>query len=288
MLKYIISVLVLIAAVLAWMVWGIGVPPIYQEETPRVKTPHVLGNPDRSIENIHIFVFYFVPKDKARQATADWKKILKEPLDKIADFHTLQFQNRSKITYTLYPAAVIGLEETTFYENEGTSGGNPNALKNIGNELDQRVFLEDGDLYSVAFLEMEEDAYPVMFIFYEGVGAIGGVIYDRDDLETVEEIAQEYGVPKSNVFILDNDEGLIEGFFLVGRSFFRGNGKVDSTGTIAHELYHTIGAPDGYEILRKNGGSRSISTTQDIMGFGRDRSFESTFLSKEILKEFGL
>lgn len=97
------------------------------------------------------------------------------------------------------------------------------------------------------FITRPDGAYPVTFIMYEGVGAAGA-----------------------------------EGFFLVNREFLAGIHGSFGNSILAHEFYHTLGAPDAYEI------SDTIPVSADIMGFGRAKPLDKTYLSKETLENFGL
>lgn len=257
MLKYIIGVLISIAGVLVWMVFGIGVPDIYHEKLSEPLTPHVGGNLGKSIENIEITAFYFVPKNKKASQIENWNDLLVKHLDKLADFHSIQFRNHSQVTYKIYPEVVVGFEDNIAYGTESTQNGNPQALINIAGELDRRVFQQDGDLYDKKFSERKQNVYPVLAILYEGVGASGGIIHDSE-LETEEEIAEELGLPESTIFILDIDE--VDGFFILNRTFLEGDGSSVGTSLMAHEFYHTLGVSDQYV------APKAIPTSQDIMG----------------------
>jgi len=279
MLKYIVGVLVLISGVLLWMVWGIGVPEIYYEELKGQATPHLSGDPSRSLEYIHVYALYFVPKNKTENRIENWYSLLEEHLQQLADFHSLQFQNQSQITYTIYPEAVAGLEESPVYDTDNTGQGNPRALVHIAEELEERMFKRGGDLFDESFVKRSENAHSVMGIFYEGVGASGGVIYESE-LETSREIAQELGLAESTIFILDI-EG-VDGFFLLNKDYLTGKVGPFGTSFLAHEFYHTLGISDQYI------APKATPTSQDIMGLGRLRPLEKTYLSRSTLKELGL
>jgi len=55
-----------------------------------------------------------------------------------------------------------------------------------------------------------------------------------------------------------------------------------SASIIAHEFYHTLGFPDKYNTVTGSAFS------EDIMGLGRLRPIEETFIDSDILKRAGL
>ena len=112
--------LVLIAATLVWMNWGIGVSDIYVEERPQFTTPHMAGMPDSPIGEIHIYAIYFSPNNKMGKQVPNWSELIDENLRTLVDFHNLQFLNRSSITYSIYPQIVEGLHESIYYDTEST------------------------------------------------------------------------------------------------------------------------------------------------------------------------
>lgn len=164
MIKYLILVLVLIAGALYSMYFWIGVPKIYREPGLQLPQPHLYGNPQKSISEIKITALYFVPKNKTGFVISDWREKLEENLKKLQRFHSLQLQDRSQVSYEIYPEPVIGFEENIFYDTDVTAHGNPEALRRITEELERRKI----------FLPEETGPYPVLAVMYEGVGASGG------------------------------------------------------------------------------------------------------------------
>ena len=271
MLKYLLSVLVLIVLALAWMYYGIGVPSIYREEgVLAASTPHFFNAPEQSVEKIQIRAFYVVPRDRVGRIASGWQETLESTLSKLAAFHALQFQNISTISYAIHPDPVMGLEESIFYDTEDTSGGNPHALIAAAEELEQRGLIPP---------RAPDDTYPVLFIMYEGVGAIGGIINESAE-ETAGGIAAELGIPEDMIFLLDVKS--VDGFFLVNREIVDGTHGVNGKSIVAHEFYHTLGVPDGYL------SPEETPTTSDIMGTGRFKPIEETYLHDEVLQGMGL
>lgn len=279
MLRYSAVVCIVICAALASMYFWIGVPRISHFAPPEFAAPHFYGNPGRSIEKIQISAFYFVPENKAVALAADWAEVLQTGLQKLVEFHSLQFQGRSSLSFKMYPKPVIGLRDNQWYDTEITQRGNPRALIAIGQELEARAFHTQGDLFLPDFVALADNAYPVLFVMYEGVGASGGVIYESE-LESVSEIAQKLGLPESVIFKVDIKS--VDGFFLVNREFLAGSHGPAGTSVFAHEFYHTIGVPDGYD------EETAVAREPDIMGLGRTKPLDKTYVSKETLKSLGL
>lgn len=248
MFKYLILVLLLIFGAIASMYFWIGVPKIYYEKFPEESVPHLYKNPDRSIAKIKIAAFYFVPKNKISLAIPNWSAVFEEGIKKLQKFHTLELGHRSTLTYEIYPEPIKGLEDNIAYDTEVTQHGNPEALRRVAGELESRVFAPSGDLYIRDFAKEEQGAYRVMMILYEGVGSSGS-----------------------------------ENVALVSRVFLA-DPRYNETGAsiLSHEFYHTLGIPDHYEI------PTAIPTSNDIMGSGRTRPLEKTYLGRETLRDLGL
>lgn len=104
-----------------------------------------------------------------------------------------------------------------------------------------------GELEKRGFFSKEENAYTVFIIIYEGVGAS----------------SSENIVLVSSTFLKDPR------FQPIGAS------------VLAHEFYHTLGLSDAYDF------ETAAPLSEDIMGQGRERPLEKTFLSKESLKKMG-
>lgn len=264
------------------MYFGIGNPQVYHETRPEAKKPHLYDNPERGIKKIRVFGFYFVPQNKSNLVLTEWRSIFEKNLEKLKNFHSFELQGLSEIEYKIYPEAVIGLEKNDFYDTEDTGRGNPHALLKISEELEKRIFTKSGDLYREDFDPASNEAYPVMLIFYEGVGATGGIIR-RDNQESKVGVAEKYGVPESLLFEVDVE--LVDGFVLLSSSFFtKEEFKNYGASILAHEFYHTLGFRDAYEVP----GSFEVVFSNDLMGAGRKRPIERTYLNRDNLHKLGL
>lgn len=248
MLKYLILVFALVFGALFWTNFGVGVQTVYKEEALKLASPHIYNDPNRSIEKIEILALYFIPKNKTGQQIGDWKEILNENLKKLQEFHDLQFQGRSEISYKILDEPVIGNKNNLEYDTNSTQHGNPEGLRRITAELEERrVTLLRSDL-SDPNNSADPDIYRAILILYEGVGASGS----------------------NNVA-------------LISRTFYTDPQYQSVRGTIlAHEFYHTLGLPDAYEI------PNAVPTSLDIMGLGLSKPLEKNYISKELLKGMGI
>ncbi len=300
MRTYISIVILIVAGVvgaLVLMYFWIGVPTVYRYSGPDMPPPHFYNNPElpgfvstpsdmpgRSIKNIVIYAFYFVPNDKTQTIRSEWKSTLEEDLGKLRDFHALQFAGRSEITLLIYPEPIIGVHDTRFYDSESTARGNPHALDATTEEINARVFKKNGDRTRDDF-KRQANAYPVFFVYYEGMGASGGIIIERES-SAPDDIARELNISESTIF--ETDVALAEGFFLIGTDILTGEeNEYRSSTIIAHEFYHTIGLQDTYTPSPKSGGAERVSSL-DIMGSGRYTPLEKTFLDRRWLAGFGM
>lgn len=282
MLKYFILVFILITGSMTAMYLVVGVP--YVEKTDisflaSASAPHFFEDPSKSVERIAVFGIYFVPPNKRSALDPLWKSHLERSLEKLKNFHAIQFRGKSHIRYEFYPDPVIGREENLFYDTEHTQGGNPRALISIAEELEKRVFRSDGDLYRSDFGKRVGGEYPMLAIFYEGVGASGGTIHESE-LNFPSEIAEALDIPKSTVFVLDVKS--VEGLLLLNFEYASGTQGPNGDSIFAHEFYHTLGVPDGYS------HESGVAETSDLMGLGRLRPLANTYLDKETLAAMGL
>lgn len=197
---------------------------------------YVYANPSLSIEDIQLDVFYVVPKDKEPYIESDFSENLKKTVDEVVGFHKNQFLGKSQINATIHSETIILENEGFFYDTNDTSRGNPRALESITLEIERRFFSEDSD------------AFRVIAIIYEGLGAAGtegSLILSRDFISKI-----EYDVFRPSLFY--------------------------------HELGHAIGIPEGYNI------ETGQAYTNDIMGAGRREPINTAYIDKETLKEMGV
>lgn len=235
------------------MYFYVGVPRIYQESPPQAKEIHMYNDSSRSLEEISVLVFYFVPRNKFDSTLENWHELLEKNLQKLQAFHALQLQGSSQLDYTIYPKPIIGLQDNLYYDTDVTQRGNPEALRQVTRELETRVLDGSGDLFRSDFLPEgyapdRQHPYQVLLVMYEGVGASGG----------------DNGALVSSTFLSD------ERFSTFGSTY------------LTHEFYHTLGVPDGYDL------ETAIATESDIMGLGRLGFLDKTYLDRETLKLLGL
>ena len=183
----------------------------------------------------------------------NWYELLEGELNKFVEFHSLQFNDKSNLSYNIFPNFVIGLNESIVYDTDNTQGGNPEALKSVTLEIEERILDPSGDLYINDFptymgLDNMELPYQAILIMYEGVGASGG----------------------GNVAFVTSSYLADSRFVVYGETIFM------------HEFYHTLGIPDAYEI------SSGVSYSSDIMGLGRFRSLNKTYLDRSVLTNLGV
>lgn len=311
MLKYIFIVLVFIVAVLLWMFFGIGVSNVSVSDIPEQLVVHTydepgvaFDNPTRSIENVHIYAVYFTPSDTKGSMHTDQGSIskqrpaLEDALLQLTRFHELQLQNRSHLTYSIYPKAVIGRYGMAVYETprENVAGFEAFAsisetLASVAEEIEERVFLESGDLYNPSFFQKTEDnVYSVMLILYEGddsitkQGAAADTFYNHSP-EKDKEFAVFTGLPElasRTATVEAVDSGMI-----VNTSFLTDSLLYGVT-IFAHEFYHTFNVPDGYDYHVFDPRTRiNLSLTPDLMGLRRNESLDWTYLDRTILTNMG-
>ena len=241
---------------------------------------HAYHNTDSSLEKIRIRAFYVVPQNKTADAVPNWKEFLETALVRAAEFHEIQFREKSALYYNIYQEPVILEKNNDYYDTESTRHGNPKALISIGNELEKRVFKKDGDLYMENFSQRNESEYPVLAIIYEGVGAAGGVIYESE-LESVSEISKKLGLSESVIYKVDVESA--DGFFILSRSYLTDEQyKFNGITHFYHEFAHTFGLPDGYDL------ETGVSDTFDIMGEGRRKPIEIMYLDRKFTRAMGL
>lgn len=144
MRKYLFGVLLSIFGVLGAIYFFVGASTVYETNSFVPSIPHLYGDPARSLERIHVVVWYVVPQDNRESQITNWREVVKENLEKLQFFHENQFQGRSHITYEIF-------QEPIFVSQEG--------LLEVQQELKERGFV---------FLADAPDEYRVFLLLYEG------------------------------------------------------------------------------------------------------------------------
>ena len=238
---YFVIVLLLIVSAFSWMYFSLGNPTLISYNISKKTEPHEYDGKTK-ISSIDLLVLYFVPKNKKPFTDEEFHKVILDVSSDLVLFHKIQLNNRSKINLDVHLDPIIGQSDSFVYDTDDTGYGNPHALISILDEIKKRI--SDGDL---AYLTKGNKNSPTIYIVYEGVGASGskdGAILSRSFLTK-----DEYLKVRSSLF--------------------------------AHEFYHTIGVPDGYD-------QNDLSFTSDIMGLGRRRPIQANYLSSEVLSHFGI
>lgn len=156
-----ICLVIIAAGILYWLKSGRSGTGVLSQ--PAV-IPHVYEEPGVEIRNIKLKVFYAVPKNDRGGIAKDWKKQVEPVLQEVTDFHRVQFHYASEIGVEIYPEPVILNRDYLYYDTEDTDFGNPEGLRRIVPELNERFS---------DFLKPEEESYQVVAVVYEGVGAAG-------------------------------------------------------------------------------------------------------------------
>lgn len=221
-----------------------------------------------TIGEVNIKAFYFLPQDVSDKLDANWETELTGALGDLRNFYQHQLHNAVRITFDVYPQPVAGLRSSAEYNGENTGGGNPNGLLAVREELLKRVFDPTGDLYRKSNFVEVQDAYKVMAILYEGVGSSATLF--RTGTKSINEdtyVVEDSGPPA----------------FLVSRYYLGEPGFKDYGTTIfAHEFGHTLGLADAYNLVT------SQPFSEDIMGLGRFRPIQHSYLSQDSKKVLGL
>lgn len=215
-----------------------------------------------SLNDVRIDAYYFVPRDATSKLNVNWKSLLENSLAETKNFYESQTNKRIKINYQIYPDVVVGRQDTLFYDGGDTRNGNPQALLSVKSEIEARI--KD----SLGF-PSTQGSYRAVAILYEGVGASAMVLMDKQP-----KVQSQSHV----VAVADNQAPA----FLVSEGFLSGSSYKDYGVTVfAHEFGHILGLEDTYE-------PTSAVITNDIMGFGRTRPINYTYIAPENLKLLGI
>jgi hypothetical protein len=162
MKNYIVATLAVIGLTLFLLYSYVGVPRIFDDGFTVTARPTLYNNPNQFIDEISVTAVYFVPANKVDFQINNWQELLSQYLDVLQQFHTVQFSGQSNLTYRIHPKPIIGKESNRAYDTDVTQHGNPEALRRIAQELEERNIGQSSS-----------SAYHVIIILYEGVGAGG-------------------------------------------------------------------------------------------------------------------
>ena len=243
----------------------------------QVLHPHFFGNPAVQLDKIRLKAVYVVPQGKT--AWPDWKNIFEKALQDDAKFHALQFRNASQISFDIFSEPVFLENSAVYYDSNDTNGGNPRGLIAIAQELETRLLSPDGDLYSSEFVGKNPNEYTVLGILYEGVGAVGGTVYESGTSSS-QKIIKSSKLPETiiaNARIKD-----LNNLFLLNRKFLT-DMPYNAYGStlLYHEFAHTIGLPDAYD-------EHNAILSGDIMGGSRTEPISTTYIGDATLRMLGV
>lgn len=260
-MKKIVTAYVFLCISLVLLGFFVGVEKVQEKPSLAIFSPHVYDDPKVSIKEIHITVFYFVPKDKVLLKQENWKVFTEEHIKKLQEFHDVQFLSSSKISYTFFPEIITGDQSSKYYEIP-RDDESPDDLIPIKQEINNKVFAEDGVMHNVLNSLAEHGASPntkrVYLVVYEGEGGSA------------------------------NDD-----YALIGRTYLTDSIYKETGSTyLAHEFYHTLLLPDNYKksaYVYDDGKDTTISliSNKDIMG-RVDIPLTYTYIDNETLKKMGL
>lgn len=255
--KKIIAAIISALAIFSAVFWGRG---FYDYLKPADRSisdfprpiAHFYKNPVQSIGKIRLKLFYVIPKNQSAEVFKNWRETIKAILDEAVKFHKFQFRGSSVLHYDIWPIPIILEKNNDFYDTESTNKGNPSALKTIFDEIKRRAFESGGDIFNNDFAVFGKEEYPAYGFIYEGKGASG--------------LALEK-----------------EGAFILARAFIAQKQYASFRSSLLyHELGHTFGLPDQYDVENNDVFSN------DIMGAGRKKPIEVNYLDRQLLKGLGV
>lgn len=250
-----VSLFLISSLIILW--FFVGVSSVNPKPLFTQQPPHLYGDEKKSLEKIHITIFYFIPKDIATKKYDTWKEVTEENIKKVIEFHNLQFNNLSKIDYEFFSSPIIGEKTVKEYEQLFTYDDH-DALVPVKEEIERRALVSTGDLYVQQEIKSDTTVRNVYLVIFEGKGAAG------------------------------NDD-----FCLISRSYLTDPLYKENGATfLAHEFYHTLGLLDNYQTsnyVYKDTQQTTISilTQKDIMG-QVNIPLSYTYINPDTLKKMGL
>lgn len=206
------------------------------------------------LSNIKLYAIYALPQTKKNQLKNNWQNLIKEALNKAKLFHQIQFRNRSKIDYEIYPQIIV-LDDTP--SQIGFDSLKLSEFLKIVENIEKKLVRE--------LLKLKDDSYKILVIFYEGEGAFGAVITDKSDL------LNKY---KSSLNVVTTTIENFNGIAFISLDYLN---KPYGESILYHEIAHTFGIPDAYQ------NNKDFSL--DIMGNGRFLPLEINYLDYETINK---
>ena len=243
MIKYYVAVFCAIAFVLAWMYIGLGDKNPYTEIVEARRAPHAYDDAQTPIGDILITVYYFVPANKSADAQ---DTSWKEPMTRALE----RLQQFHALHFGDRSRIRFALYPTPIIGREDNMYYDSLVTQHGNPNALQTITQEISQIDPPT---SETGIYPVTYIMYDGVGASGM------RLDSVH-------------------AALLNRNYLINTEYAHYRDAL-----VAHEFYHTLGIPDGYDL------STGTSTTADLMGLGRtQRPLQSNYLAQETLSHMGI
>jgi hypothetical protein len=216
---------------------------------------HFYEEPNIDISKIKLYIFYVIPANKTDKIKDNWQSLIKNHLDQITAFHQRQFKNLSTLEYEFYQQPVTLTNEIAT-NNQPFDVFNLDASLKIAEEIYKTLTQE---------LKLLSNHYNILTIIYEGEGAFGGAITEKNNLVEKYKLSSKI-LPTT----IENFDGIV---FLSAGYLEKDYGE----SIFYHEIAHTLGIPDAYQ------NNKSLS--DDIMGNGRFEPLENNYLDNSVLNK---
>jgi hypothetical protein len=233
--------------------------------SPGNRTLHLATEDRIAISNVDVKVVYFTPIDLEPLTNWSWNEKITNVLTEVKDFYKFQLGNN--ISFNVYPKVIVGKEIHGFYDGEKTDNGNPNALISVREEVLKRVFSTSGDLYDSQFVISNRGRFQILLIVYEGTGA-SAMIYQNSPSNGTDVVTIE----------TDGPPAIILSSAYLNSAYYTDFGST----ILAHEIGHSFGLSDSSDL------ATGAYKDNDLMGAGRRRTIDSTYISDKNKKLLGL